>query len=52
MAGEASSDLIFLALLGSIAYSCVINLATGKLPNQIPVIGENSERSIGGPFDD
>lgn len=51
-AGEPANDLIFVAVLLSIGYSCAVNLATGKLPNGIPVIGENTERSIGGPFDD
>jgi len=52
VAAEPASDAIFLVLFACILYSWVTNLATGKLPNKIPVIGSTSERQIGGPFDD
>jgi len=50
---EPASDAMFVTLLGTIAYICAGNLATGKIGGfpKVPLIGENAERSIGGPFD-
>lgn len=51
---EPASDAMFVSLLSVIAYICAGNLATGKINGfpKVPVIGDNAERSIGGPFDD
>jgi hypothetical protein len=49
---EPASDAVFLVLVACIVYSWATNLATGKLPNKIPLIGSTSERQIGGPFDE
>jgi hypothetical protein len=49
MIAVPGSDIVFLALLASVLYSVGTNIATGSLPNKIPLISESAERSIRGP---
>ena len=49
---EPACDAVFLSLLVCIVYSCIGNVLTGSPPNKIPLIGDASDRSIGGPFDE
>jgi len=48
---EPGNDLLFGLVLASISYASVATILTGKSANKIPIIGENAERAIGGPFD-
>ena len=45
---EPSSSFVFFFIVASIIYSCGSN-ALGKTPNQIPIISQAAEQSIG-PF--
>ena len=45
---EPASSAVFFFIVASILYSCGSN-ALGKLPNNIPVISQAAERSLG-PF--
>lgn len=49
---EPVDDLIFLAVFTCVLYSWAGNILSGKCPNKIPLIGDATDRQIGGPFED